>query len=143
MSTLLNEILQETESLDFSQNKKECSCSNCNAVRNRTLMKEAELIQHELGKNYSGLSMEEELEFGKAFARLKDLAKKGLRKVNHPLFSLLLRILPPVVSPPRQLPPAHQTLDYARFAEEEKRRKREADLAAAIRNQNPKIIGKP
>jgi hypothetical protein len=137
--TVIDEILQEVYQPQLKTNTG-CSCHACKHAKQQN---ELELIQQQMQRIGSGLSFEEELELGKALVKIKELAKKGVRKASHPAFGLLLKAAS-LFNPHQQLP-AHpeQTLDYARYAEEENRRRREAGMQQAIQNKRAKVAGKP
>jgi len=137
--TVIDEILHEVYQ---PQSKTNTGCS-CHACTHAAQKNELEVIHQEIQKIGSGLSFEEELELGKALLKIKNLAKKGVRKASHPAFALLLKVAS-LFNPHQQLP-AHpeQTLDYARYAEEENRRRREAGMQQAMQNKRAKVTDKP
>jgi len=135
----MDEILQEVYQ-PHSKTKTSCSCHACTHAKQQN---ELGLIHQEIQRIGSGLSFEEELELGNALVKIKELAKKGLRKASHPAFALLLK-LASVFNPHQQLPARpEQTVDYSRYQEEEKRRRRQAAIQQAIQNKRAKVTDKP
>jgi peptidoglycan hydrolase-like protein with peptidoglycan-binding domain len=144
MPTIIDEVFQEVyESSDCHHSA--CGCHKCKQTQQED---EFEMIQTEIQKLGLELSTEEELEFGKAIAKLKALATKGYRKAK-PLIvigDIIRRILTPspdFKEPPEKPPVEIVTKDTARFYEEERRRKREAAMQQAALEKKNKIIGKP
>ena len=144
MQTIIDEVFQEVYNSSASHDSV-CGCHKC---KQRQREDEFEMIQNEIQQLGLELSNEEELELGKAIAKIRALAAKGYRKAK-PLIvigDIIRRILTPspdFKEPPEKPPVEMVSKDTARFYEEERKRRRDAAIQQAAVEKKNKVIRKP
>ncbi len=140
MRTVLDEIMKESAGLNGCANGN-CSCYNCQHTNKQ---QELEMIQEQLFELELNLEQEEELELSKIFARARDLIKKGYNKAKPVIVAadIIRRLVTPQVIPD-QPPPRPVPADVARYYEEERQRKAQADIQQAQIDRRRRMTQKP